>query len=158
MFGFAPFGGAGGSRTPVRKPIHTSFYTLSQSFESPRRHSGWQDYLRAALWLRQELQGYHSGRWLLCHAQTEAAALIGRTEAALRQLLIQIYCLRLILSCPFVKSLGELCVLNGLHSPRRNLYDPVGIANYTLLLPVCQHFYTDIIRHCYTIIIYMGKS
>ena len=91
----------------------------------------------------------------LSDAASGAAVLSGATEAALRQLLIQIYCLRLILSYPFFKSLGELCVLNGLHSPRRNLYDPVGIANYTLLLPVCQHFSADIIRHYYTIIIYI---
>lgn len=39
VFGFAPFGGIGGSRTPVRKQIHAPFYTLIQSFKSPAGHS-----------------------------------------------------------------------------------------------------------------------
>ncbi len=98
---FLFFGGIGGSRTPVRKPIHTSFYTFIRSFKSPLKRSDRQDHFSAALWIRRGLQGAHPGRWLLNDAPLEAAALIGRTEAALRQLLIQIYCLRLILKCPF---------------------------------------------------------
>ena len=42
-------GGAGGSRTPVRKPIHSSFYTLSRSFKSPLGLSERQDSPQAVL-------------------------------------------------------------------------------------------------------------
>ena len=50
--------------------------------------------------MRLKLQSARYKRWLLDDAPTEATALNGGTEAAIRQLLIQIYNLRLILKVP----------------------------------------------------------
>ena len=49
--------------------------------------------------------------------------------------------LRLILIYPLLKSLGELCVLNEVHDPRRNLYAPEDILYYTIKKRICQSPY-----------------
>ena len=79
-------------------------------------------------------------------------------RAALRQQVQDRYNLRLILSYPLLRSLGELRVLNRLHDPRRNLYAPVlrfftGIRpleynNYTLKTRFCQSFFVNVAASC----------
>ena len=116
-------GGGGGSRTPVRKPIHGSFYMLSRSSDLPQvcpvdRKDLWQ--------LFKNVTDY---RALIrnvgcCVTPKPKPQHSSAGRAALRQLMHILQNLRLNLNYPLLRSLGELRMLNPIHDPRRNLYAP----------------------------------
>ena len=88
-------GGAEGSRTPVRKPVLTTFSGCSLSFKSPsheRRQTGsrvWQPLVH------QRLQGNSSVTFTTRRRHIPARGTAEYDGSALRQLLTQNYYLRL---------------------------------------------------------------